>query len=172
MFSGRTPPSRHRCCQFTRCPRRMVPATRHAGVVDVEARIAHSHSDLKYPPKRHPVCPPSALKPRCRSRCIDPGARNGIFATRDQALKSARPRRQRPNTGNRASQKARECGSFSQSLRDRQIRRTAWWTNQGQTGHWEIIVSMAFSKLSRLIQKPASAAVGENLTRSARSRRR
>jgi hypothetical protein len=42
---------------------------------------------------------------------------------------------------------------------------------QEQTGHWEIIVSMAFSKLSRSIQKPASAAVGENLTRSARSRR-
>ena len=38
--------------------------------------------------------------------------------------------------------------------------------------HWEIIVSMAFSKVSRLVQKPASAAVGENLTRSARSRRR
>src|SRR5436853_550349 len=38
-----------------------------------------------------------------------------------------------------------------------------WWTNQGQTGHWEIVVSMAFLKLSRSIQKPASAAVGENL---------
>jgi hypothetical protein len=56
-----------------------------------------------------------------RSRCIGPCARNGIFAARDRALKSARPRRQRPNTENRASQKARKCGSFSQGLRDRQI---------------------------------------------------
>jgi hypothetical protein len=36
-----------------------------------------------------------------------------------------------------------------------------WRTNWGQTGHWEIIVSMAFTKLSRSIQKPASATVGE-----------
>ena len=36
---GRTSPPRHRRCRTTRCSSRVVPATRHAGVVDVAALI-------------------------------------------------------------------------------------------------------------------------------------
>jgi hypothetical protein len=54
------------------------------------------------------------------------------------------------------------------AVRKPELRKTAWWTNRGQTGHWEIVVFPPFSK----VQKPANDAPKGGVRQSARSRHR
>src|SRR5258708_7429199 len=98
--------------------------------------------------------------------CIGSRARNGIFAARDHA-----PNRPDPVVRDQTPKTARDKGPSMRLFLAKSQRppnsRSAWWTNRGQTGHWEIAVFPAFSKL----KKPANDAPKGGVRQSARSRR-
>ncbi len=74
---------------------------------------------LDIPDRQNQILP--LLTSAASLRRIAPRARNRNFAARDEEAKSDFLARQRPVAASHASQGARKCGLFSQSLRDREI---------------------------------------------------